>query len=539
ATVDLVTADNIPLPITPASSVLIQIGDEIMSYVVITTGAPPQLTGLTRGLNGTRAEFHASGSEVKVLSGRPDGLYSDQITGTDILDLRHLVNPNGFDYDSLLKTNLDRLMRGQLRANWKRSGSGPQGPFVSYQDSFSSGGGSIGITQLDSPDNIRMIFSDAAQVQKVEAIVTPATAEVDPNPPQPAQVAFDLGVAADVTDQAAANIWSGGVGDAITFPVAQLKSGLQAPDQDQVRWLNDGVLGAVQIRVDGTTSPIDPSLYTVTPANPTSVDDLVITFNAGFPTITNPEQLYITLAVMYGAGRGLSRRADSLHSISYLGPSADLLVSPSGNPSSNQSSHVAWELLWSKYRSSIYKGLVPSTSEMYADLGSKSVVISPFRRAAWASDFRTIDGTAANIGAQADNGVNGSVVGTSVFTDSVGPDFTTNVTAGMALVIPSGPAAGRYTILSVDDADNLTVEVPGFNVSDTSITYTIHAAQGLMPVLASDGVTAKWGATDPLGLFSSTGDTGNPFSQDIYVTLPRHLVPGWGEVNVPIQATSG
>lgn len=533
---DLVTADDIPLPITPASPVLIQIGDEIMSYVAVTTGSPPQLTGLARGLNGTQAEAHKTGDTVKILSGRPDGLFADQVAHTDILDLRHLVNPNGFDYSALLKSNLDRLLRGQLRANWKRSGAGPQGPFVHYQDKIATGSVSLGVTKLDAPDNIRTVFSDAATPQRVEAVITAATNQIPPAGIESVDVPFALGVTVNATAQATANELK--AGDVLSLPVAQLKNGLPGGDEDQVRWVNDGIPNAVLIRVDGQNTPLDPSLYTVTPAIPNSTQDLSITLNAGFPTITLPEQLYLTATVMYGPGRGLSRRPDSLHSVSFVNPSTDLLLRPSGNPSNNQTTKVSWELLWSKFRNAPYKGLLPATSEVYGDLGSKSVAITPFRRVVWPTDFKAMDGTAANPGAVVSSGALGAITitaGSPTFTDA-GANFSGNgVVGGEALVITAGPAAGRYTVLAAPAPTATTVTVErNFLVTTSTATYTVNTAQGLMPLLDSSG-SPKWTTTDPLSLFSGTAAT-DPNTKNFYTTLPRHMVPGWGEVNVPILA---
>ena len=128
-----------------------------MSYTSI-TGVT--LGGITRGQNGTLAEAHPAGAVVNILSGRPDGLFADQIAFTDILDLRHIVNPNGFDYRAMLQSSLDHLLRGQLRATWKRSGSGTQGPFVFYEDKISATTPGLGVTGLDAPDRIRMVFSE-------------------------------------------------------------------------------------------------------------------------------------------------------------------------------------------------------------------------------------------------------------------------------------------------------------------------------------------------------------------------------------------
>lgn len=115
----LVQVAFFPFPASPASPVLIKVGDELMTYSAVTSGG---VMTVTRGVNGTRAESHAVGAAVTILSGRPDGLFSDQIAATDILDMRHVVNPNGFDYAALLKGNLDKLLQGeapsQLEADW-------------------------------------------------------------------------------------------------------------------------------------------------------------------------------------------------------------------------------------------------------------------------------------------------------------------------------------------------------------------------------------------------------------------------------------
>ena len=57
--------------------------------------------------------------------------------------------------------------------------------------------------------------------------------------------------------------------------------------------------------------------------------------------------------------------------------------------------------------------------------------------------------------------------------------------------------------------------------------------QGCMPILAKDGVTPKWGSTDPLGLFLGTTYS-NTALKNIYVQLPQSIVPGWGAVYAPI-----
>jgi len=524
--VQLTSATNTPLPSAPVLPVLIQIGDELLTYSSI-SGAPPVLSGLVRGVNGSRAEAHKAGTAVVVLSGRPDGLFSDQIAKTDIFDLRHIVNPNGFDYDVMLKTNFDRLLRGQLRANWKRSGAGPPGPFVFYQDKIVNVSSALGVTKLDGPDNTRLVFSDAAIAQPVEIIVKANSASL----PASINVAWSLTLNANHTTRSAINTFS--PNDVIVFPVSQLKSGLPGGDADQVRWVNDTMANGITLRVDGQLNPVDPSLYAVTPAEPEFSDDLTITLGPDFPATTS--QIYVTLHVMYGPGRGLSRRPDSLHSIAFLNPSTELLLQTSAVPLANQALKTAWLPLWSKNRSSTYRGLVPVTAEAFADLGSKTVVLTPFRRIDWPDEIRTLDGTGANPNEDSfASGTLGSGNGTTTFTDASQNFTALGAVAGDMMVITTNGAIGRYTIQQVaPGGDNTKLVLSQALPSLSSIEYSLYHTQGVMPLLKKDGVTSKWATTDPLQLFSGTTEA-QASTKNIYVTLPRHMVPGWGAFHVPM-----
>ncbi len=775
-TATIASATNIALPISPAAPVLIQIGDELLTYTAVTTGSPPQLTGLTRAVNDTRADLHRATSVVTVVSGRPDGLFSDQIARTDILDLRHAVNPNGFDYDALLKGNLDKLLRGQLRANWKRTGAGPQGPFCLYQDKITTGSVSLGVTKLDAFDGIRQIYSDAATLQRVELVCLANSATL-PASVTATGVGYQLNLACNQTVRSSGGFFS--PGDQLQIPVAQLKTGLAAGDSDQARWVYDGLDAALTLRLDGQSVALTPNLYTVTGTtsvgggvvnvfndnqeasgsfasiasfstpnvtitglsgmtatmvgssitisgaatsanngtftittfvsassvkysntsavapdsnngtiswfvvgpiqvetatphklvtgqtvivsgvvgvsaangtftvtvldptdfllngstfsgtyssggtvngpNLTPNDDLLITFGSNFPTVNSgatsgPTQLYITANIMYGPGRGLARRPDSLHSMSFINPATALMVRQIGVPSSDQEVSVGWLPLWQKYRSNIYKNHVPIQSECFGDLGSKSVVVSPFRQISMPTTFTTIDGTVANpwtttpitgVGfATAPNvfsdptqnflaagirfgdslvisggpytgsfiihnvtastltlttstslpltpfptlpyniqhvvslvvGVNGSANNTTTLTDTTVNFTSAGVAVGDLLYI-HGTYSARYTVLVVSTT-TLTVERSIFtgSGSQTGLNYVVSHAQGLMPVNQQNGTTPKWTTTDPLALFSgTTQSSGQANTKNIYVSLPRHLAPGWGGFYVPI-----
>lgn len=552
ASVSSVTNTALPNTLT-----YIQIGDEVMTYQTV---SGTTLNTLVRGptLAGTEAEAHKAGSPIKVLSGRPDGLFSDQIVGTDILDLRKSVNPNGFDYSALLHSNLDKLLRGQLRANWKYTGSssgGPQGVFIPYQDVFRSGG-----SVLDAPDGIRTVFSDAAVVQPVEIVVTPRSSATTAGTPQDIQVTWGLQLQAQAAGRDPAPAFGNGTGtsstantfsagDIIRIPSAQLKNGLQSGSASQVRWLTD-----VQLRVDGETADLPSSYYLVDPITDPN-QDLVIRLTSAFPVQTGGADkiLHIRAHVLYGAGRGLSRRPDALHSVTYYSAPNETLIQTSGNLQAQ--ARVAWVPLWSKYHGGLTEvvtetglalrptagdlvGGVPVTAEMYADLGSKTLVATPFRQIQF-PDVLTLDGSAANPSTTPRTIGAGTIANSDTLTVTSGSltGIVPLAPAGAgfncdALVISSVIGAGRYSILSV--TSNL-IKVDRPIIGSGSVNFVVYPAQGVMPLNDRAGAT-KWSTTDPLGLFCGCTHT-DVGTRNIYVTLPRHLMPGWGELQLPMMAS--
>ena len=530
----LQSASNIALPLTPASAVTIQIGDEVMTYSSITGTT---MTLVQRGALGSRAESHVAGDTITVLSGRPDGLFADQVAKTDLLDLRHVVNPNGFDYDTLLRGNLDRLLRGQMRANWKRSGGGPQGSFVAYQDKVSNSAAALGVTKLDGPDNIRQVFSDAAMVQKVEFIAqTPASTSTS----ESITTTWSLSLTGTLDN----DVGHGGIsaqfnpGDIITVPITQFKTGILGGDGDQIRFLgsNDGPL-AVTMRLDGEPFPlIEGTDYSIT-NGPTPTTDMQITLEAGFPANTTG-LIFIQLHVLYGAGRGISRRPDSVHSISYLNTSSDIMTQLTGVPANNIPMRAAWALQWSKYRNGLFKGLLPVTTESYVDAGSKTLILTPFRRMELPTNMRSLDGASVNpndLGTSKATDTDGATTVDVVLFTSAATDFSASgVVAGDALVVTlPATLAGVYPISSTIGTTTLEVEAGhAFRVTGGSIEFVIYSAQGLMPLNTRAGV-AKWTTTDPLGVFSGTTDP-TAATKNLFLPIERSLIPNWGEVRVPI-----
>jgi hypothetical protein len=454
--VTLSSITNIPLPFAPATPVLIQIGDELMTYTGITGTT---LTGITRGVFSSRADAHVTGSTITILSGRPDGLFADQIATTDILDLRHIVNPNGFDYDALLRSNFNHLIRGNLQANWKRTGAGPQGPFVLYQDKIVNlgGGVALGVTRLDGPDDIREVFSDAAVPQPIVYYALPAGFIINPpTPPQDISVSWDLALTFNATFQSVANQFN--PGDSFTIPVAQFKTGLDGSDQDQVRFINDGLVGAVTIRIDGQTSNLPSSAFTVTPTDPGPYDDLVITLNASFPIATTNQfpiattnQIIVNTNIQYGPGRGVARRPDSLNTVCFENPSnPELLYRPTGVPQQYEPMHVGWAALRSHDRNDVFAGLIPVTAEAFADPGSKTIILNPFRIVEMPGTLLTHDGTAVNVNTPTGpvtTYTDGITNGTTTFYAPVSFPFLPGE-VGDAILVTNGEQPGQYTFVT-------------------------------------------------------------------------------------------
>ena len=153
----------------------------------------------SRGRFGTAITRHEVGVNIQIFNTRPDGLYADQIAGSDILDLRRAVNPHDWDFQRLLQHNVASLVRGDLKTAWKLSVDGDtQGTTVHEVDyllSHSGGAVPAGVQHIDGPDGIRTVFSDAACIQRdVTILMDPAAAKVNQYAATlDANVAWDVG----------------------------------------------------------------------------------------------------------------------------------------------------------------------------------------------------------------------------------------------------------------------------------------------------------------------------------------------------------
>ena len=152
------------------SSTFLQIGPEIVGISAVdTVNETITIPAGGRGRFGTAIVGHPAGAHVHFFNTRPDGAYADEVRPTDVLDLRHGVNPGDWDYARILEANVASLVRGDLRSTWKQSAPGDsEGPVVHEVDYLLADGNTNvpnHTEALDGPDGIRTIWSDAATIQ--------------------------------------------------------------------------------------------------------------------------------------------------------------------------------------------------------------------------------------------------------------------------------------------------------------------------------------------------------------------------------------
>jgi hypothetical protein len=501
----LVSASNIPLPLTPSSAVTIKIDEELITYSSI-SGTNVNITG--RGVQGTAAAIHKAGATITVVSTRPDGLYSDQVTLTDILDLRHAVNPAGFNYHSTLRSNLDKLLKGQLRANWKRTGTDPRGIYLIYEDKISlTPPISLGITGLDGPDLIRMVFSDAAVQQPVEVICKPATFPV--SFPVDGTQSWGLQVTSSILGQSVTNQWS--IGDQINIPIAQFKTGVPVSDHDQIRFLNDqpalgtGTSSGSYQFIDATNDYV---------ANGVEVGDTLVIFSgpaAGSYTITQVTTTVLTVSaiiptatsVSYVIRKGAGAVQIRVEGQATLLPQHYFTINP---PNPSPTDDLVITLVAGTYpliSLPKYSNLYITTHIQYGSGRGLS------RRPDSIHDITLLN-------------PNGNLLHQTEYIQTGNFPLRTAWTA-----LWSKFRGDTYKSLlpvtaeAYADLGSKTVAIAPFQAMEFPIPT---------PITGSIMFTTAWGAPDPLSLFDHTR----------YVLLPRHLVPGWGAVEIPIiPVTSG
>ena len=138
---------------------------EIISISAVNTGAGT-ITILSRGRAGTEAKRHFSGDVISAYNTRPDGRFADEVVREDLIDLRHAVTLGDWDYQRLLTGAVSSLLTNNLRTSFKQAGVGSNSVGAIVNEVTSLSEDTLTHTlQVDRPDGIRQIWSDAAVMQ--------------------------------------------------------------------------------------------------------------------------------------------------------------------------------------------------------------------------------------------------------------------------------------------------------------------------------------------------------------------------------------
>jgi hypothetical protein len=421
--------------ITSFGEAYLKIDDEIVRVSNVTQTAPNAfVVTMDRGQLLTVIRSHLAGVELVPYTVRPDGLFADQITKTDIMDMRHSV-AGKFDYDSILKTNLTELLRGNLRTAWKRYGStNSAGVVTLYGDRITDGSVFVGgLSRLDGPNGNRRAWSDAIVTERFDVPVqvpTNATAlnssiQIAVNP-----YTIDAKWTAAPPSHPSGFRLNGTVpwwfnGDKITIGLSAFQAGLPATDADQVRFvLPSEDPDAVLIHFEGMTTDPNGGVpsnqpFTTAPSasNPASVTisgyrilksgqglmvsldsngNLEITLNSGavnslfqeftdaIPSpatadLASKTVMHVSFAVVYGSGRGLSHKADYVHQVHYRGDptNSSKVILRSGLSDRNRM--IPTYLPSSPLVQTGNDKEIARTSEVMVDPGAKTVYVAPYR----------------------------------------------------------------------------------------------------------------------------------------------------------------
>jgi hypothetical protein len=411
-----------------------RIDDEIIRVTNVIAVSPVSFTVvINRGQLQTTVRLHKIGTLLQPFTIRPDGLFADQITMTDIMDMRHSV-ADKFDYDGILRTNLTALLKGNLRSTWKRYGStNSSGPVIFYGDRITDSSVFVGgLTHLDAPDGNRRIFSDCITTQRFNVPVTvPINSTSIDSPIQvtvaPFAVETDWASAPPI--HTAGNRLSGGAyptwwnGDQIAVRLSSFTAGLPAQDANQVRFvLPSEDPDAVIVRFEGmTTDPnggvpgtTDPSATNTNLSTPVPTGnlimkdghgigisinisgDLVITLQSGVidselqefidalqgntdPAYAQKLVMHIEFTVLYGAGRGLSHKPSFIHTAHFHGSALNSSKVLLRDGPSDKNRMIPTYLCDSPYVQVGNDRNVAKTSEVMIDPGSKTVWAAPYR----------------------------------------------------------------------------------------------------------------------------------------------------------------
>lgn len=214
--------------------------------------------------------LNGGGLIVSGVSGRPDGLYSDQIVAPDVVDLRRFCSS---DYEEIMEKAFQQVLDNSMCTRAGVSGLGTVGTSFLYEDNIGTSG------HAGNPDGVRRYFSDRGATDTVVALQAVGGLPVT-------VVTFQLSAlrlpwnasATDVQAQAPS-------GTNISF-LSALRVSSSSGDYDAL----------------DQTSPVFATGISYS-STVSGIDTVSITFNASVSNVS----VYAELAVEYPPGNGLSR----------------------------------------------------------------------------------------------------------------------------------------------------------------------------------------------------------------------------------------
>ena len=171
-----------------------------LRFLVLGTGINEEIIGINavdgpggtiyidvtgRGRGGTARKRHPAGTPMRLYNTRPNSPYADEITPTDILDMRHGVTFGEWDYSRLLQHGVASVTGNTLHTTFKQSGSGGDTEgVVTTEVSYLHSPLAIPILPpnqvdvVDGPDGLRTVWSDSAAVQRGTSVILDPAAPI-------------------------------------------------------------------------------------------------------------------------------------------------------------------------------------------------------------------------------------------------------------------------------------------------------------------------------------------------------------------------
>ena len=219
-------------------------------------------TAFNRSTNMNGAGLMATG-----VSGRPDGLYVDQVALGDVKDLRKSV---AYDFKEVLDKAYNQVLDNTLGTEHEISTDGPSGITFLARDSIGTSG------HIGNPDGVRSHFSDRSVTESVVVKVAVSAATVTVNLSSVATPWNSSGYSVESLAPLGTNIV--GIGRA-RFVTASAEYDLLS-----------------------ASSPTHITNVSLTASPGPSVDNATITFNGA-----GPGTAYIELLIEYPGGNGIRR----------------------------------------------------------------------------------------------------------------------------------------------------------------------------------------------------------------------------------------